>query len=202
MKKGFTLIELLITIIIIWLLFVVLFRAYTTISQVTFRTQQEKNIQQELIRISQTLQNIADISEIDYESYQSTNIHDTLFLSWNDGKIKINSTGNCISDIRNFTWFTQEQKENPCLLTITKEDGNIIVLNSPSESIISKPYFTTSPIRTNENIIWDNNIQFPFLHIEQPGFQVYFTIFTPIYKKNQRTNTSKIIFQQFFKLQK
>jgi hypothetical protein len=66
---------------IIGILFVILFRAYTTISQVTFRVQLEKDIQQEMIRISQTLQNLADNYTIDFEASTLYNLNDKLFLS-------------------------------------------------------------------------------------------------------------------------
>jgi len=73
-------------------LVVILFRAYNTISEVTFRSQQEKNIQQEMIWISQTLQNIADNHSIDFDNYNLEEINDKLFLSGKTEKITITTT--------------------------------------------------------------------------------------------------------------
>ncbi len=203
-KFWFTLIELLISISIISILVVILFRAYNTISQVTFRSQQEKNTQQEMIWISQTLQNIADSHSIDFEKYEWTQNHENLFLSGKTEKITITTTWICIPDIQITTWFTQEQREDPCQLIIVPQDELITPITTPSESFLSKPYFTIYPQKPNEEIINNNNQDWPppFLNIRQPGFQVNFTIYTPLYEKWNRIKMSKILFQQFFNLQK
>jgi Tfp pilus assembly protein PilE len=200
-NKWFTLIELLITIVIIWLLFVVLFRAYTTISQVTFRVQQEKNIQQEMIRITQTIQNIADTHSIDFNSYLEITTQDSLYLSWELGRIIITSTWRCKEDTTQITWFTEEDREDPCRLIFYDKNWKINTITTPSEIIISKPHFNMVTTTKNEDIISDTTYDFPFLYIQQAWFKVRFTIYTPIYKNNNRTNMSSTIFQQFFKLQ-
>jgi len=69
-KKGFTLLELMIVIGIISILSVVLFRTFGTVSELTFRVEQEKNVTQEIIDFSQILQNYADKNQIDYERYK------------------------------------------------------------------------------------------------------------------------------------
>lgn len=201
-KFWFTLIELLISISIIGILIVILFRAYNSIAEVTFRVQQEKSIQQEMIRIAQTLQNIADNNSIDFEAYNENIEKNALFLSGEEGKVSITSTGVCFSDSPAITGFTQEQKDNPCQLIIAKQDWSMIPITTSSESLISKPYFTIIPHKPNQEIIDDDQILFPFLKIRQPGFQVNFTIYTPLYEKWNWIKTSKILFQQFFNLQK
>lgn len=200
-KLWFTLLELLISIGIIGILFVILFRAYTSISQVTFRVQQAKNIQQEMIRIAQTLQNIADNNSINFEAYSGLQETDNiLFLSGEGWNVSITHTGVCLSDSPAITWFTQEQKENPCQLIIIDKDGMITNITTPSESFISKPYFSIFPIKPNQEII-DDQIEFPFLRIRQPGFQVHFSIYTPLYEQGNWTKMSSLLFQQFFTLQ-
>ncbi len=200
-KFWFTLIELLISISIIWILVVILFRAYNTISQVTFRIQQEKNIQQEMIRIAQTLQNIADKNTIDFEKYNDQQNKAVLFLSGEGGNVSITSTGVCISDSPALTWFTQEQKENPCQLIIINQDWKTIPITTPTEVIISKPNFTIIPTKNKETILENNQISIPFLFIQQPGFQITFKLYTPLYNKSNWTQTSSLFFQQFFNLQ-
>ena len=66
---GFTLIELIIVMVIIGILSVVLLQTYTWISQMTFRVQQTKNVQQEVLRLSQVMQNFADRNTIDFSQY-------------------------------------------------------------------------------------------------------------------------------------
>ncbi len=200
-KFWFTLLELLISISIIAILVVILFRAFNTISEVSFRAQQEKNIQQELIRINQSLQNIADNHSIDFDRYKenSEDKHSSLFLSW-ESKIEITSTWNCLLDTKIQTGFDQEQIDNPCQLIIIPEDWEIIEISSPSQSIISQPFFTIHPNKANSEIIKNENN--PHLQIRQPGFQLNFTIYSPIYQKWNRVKTSKILFQQFFNLKK
>ncbi len=200
-KIWFTLIELLISISIISILIVILFRAYNTISQVTFRIQQEKNIQQEMIRIAQTLQNIADNNSLDFEKYNGQQNKEILFLSGEGGIVSITSTGACIIDSPVFTWFTEEQKQNPCQLIIINQNWDIISITTPSEVIISKPNFTIIPTKNKETILENNQISIPFLAIQQPGFQVTFKLYTPLYNKNNWTQTSSLFFQQFFNLQ-
>lgn len=204
-KFWFTLIELLISISIISILIVILFRAYNTISQVTFRSQQEKNIQQEMIRISQILQNISDNHSIDFEKYNwELNNNESLFLSWKLWKISINSTWICRSNNPEITWFNQDEKDNPCQLIITNQDWSISEITTTSESFISKPYFTIVPTEPNQQIISTSDQDWPppFLKIRQPGFQVNFSIYTPLYQKWDRIKMSHILFQQFFNLQK
>ncbi|AHB41459.1 hypothetical protein P148_SR1C00001G0669 [candidate division SR1 bacterium RAAC1_SR1_1] len=201
-KRGFTLLELLISIGIIGILFVILFRAYISISQVTFRVQQAKNIQQEMIRISQILQNIADNHSINFEAYSGSQMNDILFLSGEGGNVSITSTGVCISNSPAITGFTQEQKDNPCQLIIINQDESITTITTPSESFISKPYFSIFPTEPNQQIIHNDQIDdFPFLKIKQPSFQVHFNIYTPLYEQGNWINMSSLLFQQFFTLQ-
>jgi hypothetical protein len=44
-------------------------KTYTFISQIAFRIQQEKNVTQETLFLSQVLQNFSDRNSIDYEKY-------------------------------------------------------------------------------------------------------------------------------------
>jgi len=69
-RNGFTLLELMIAIGIISILSAILFRTFATVSEVTFRVEQEKNVTQEIISFSQILQNYADNNQIDYYKYQ------------------------------------------------------------------------------------------------------------------------------------
>jgi prepilin-type N-terminal cleavage/methylation domain-containing protein len=71
MKKlhAFTLIELIIVMVIIGILSVILLRTYTWISEMTFRVQETKDVQQEILHLSQVMQNFADRNTIDFSQY-------------------------------------------------------------------------------------------------------------------------------------
>jgi len=68
-RNAFTLIELMIVIVIIGLLSVILLKTYTWITEMTFRVQQTKNVHQEVLHVTQVLQNFADRDEIDFSQY-------------------------------------------------------------------------------------------------------------------------------------
>lgn len=64
-----TLLELVIVMAILGLLFVLLLRTYNRISTMVFRVQQEKEVAQEILQVSQIVQNLADRNSIDYTKY-------------------------------------------------------------------------------------------------------------------------------------
>ncbi|MBO4516468.1 type II secretion system protein [bacterium] len=69
MKKAFTLIELLIVITILGILTLVLFSAYNKISEISFRVEQERKVNEELLFLSEVLQNFANRNSIDFDKY-------------------------------------------------------------------------------------------------------------------------------------
>ena len=54
---------------ILGILFIMLLKTYNRISTMVFRIQQEKEVAQEILQISQTVQNLADRNAIDYSKY-------------------------------------------------------------------------------------------------------------------------------------
>lgn len=86
-------------IVIIGILSVVLLRTYTWISQIVFRVQQTKNVHQEVLHISQVMQNFADDNSIDFSQYTdliaTQGVVPALYLSGKDGNISFYMTGDC-----------------------------------------------------------------------------------------------------------
>jgi prepilin-type N-terminal cleavage/methylation domain-containing protein len=74
-KKAFTLIEITLVVAIIGLLAGVLFKTYITMSQISFRVEQQKIVNQELLFVTQTLQNLANRNNIDYKRYDDNDIN-------------------------------------------------------------------------------------------------------------------------------
>ena len=100
MKKAFTLIELLIVIVILGILTLVLFSAYNKISEISFRVEQERKVNEELLFLSEVLQNFANRNSIDFGKYGSGLATSnwftwTLYLSWEDGQFSIYTSWNC-----------------------------------------------------------------------------------------------------------
>jgi prepilin-type N-terminal cleavage/methylation domain-containing protein len=71
MKRAFTLIEMLIVICILGVFSAVLFRTYKTISDISFRVEQQKNVNEEFLFLSEVLQNFANRNSIDFAKYSS-----------------------------------------------------------------------------------------------------------------------------------
>lgn len=55
--------------VILGILFVLLLRTYNRIATMVFRVQQEKEVAQEILQVSQLIQNFSDRNTIDYSKY-------------------------------------------------------------------------------------------------------------------------------------
>ncbi len=203
-SKWFTLIETLIVVVIIWILSVILMRTYTFVSQISFRIQQEKNVTQETLFLSQIIQNLSDKNSIDYDRYSSelwqwyliskswfTNI---LYLSGQDWKIEIYSTWTCIdpwTNIEILTWWYQ------CYIQLIKnwETSNI---TNPQTVYISKTIFRITPYDSSTNYLdWISSCTNYISCIHKPWFFMIAKSYSPTYNK-KRYNKIQIPIQQFF----
>ena len=72
MKKGFTLVEIVIATLIVGMLSVLLMRTYIMMTRIAFRVQQEKNVTEHAMVLTQIVQNFADTMTIDYPRYAQT----------------------------------------------------------------------------------------------------------------------------------
>ena len=78
--KWFTL------IVIIWILAVVLTESYLTISRTALRVEQQKNLSEESLVLTQIFQAISDEATIDYDKYNNEGI-DLKSLWWFTNKL-------------------------------------------------------------------------------------------------------------------
>ena len=60
---------MLIVICILGIFSVVLFRTYRTVSEISFRVEQQKNVNEEFLFLSEVLQNFANRNSIDFVKY-------------------------------------------------------------------------------------------------------------------------------------
>jgi type II secretory pathway pseudopilin PulG len=66
---------MLIVIVIVGILAVVLVESYITISKTALRVEQEKNLSEESLILTQVFQAISDEATIDYEAYSGNDIN-------------------------------------------------------------------------------------------------------------------------------
>ena len=220
--KWFTLIEMLIVMFIIGILAVVLTESYITISKVALRVEQEKNISEESLILTQVFQAISDEATIDYDAYNEDNDQDLkktswftniLYLTWGQwsGTSIYTKWESCLELEWNFPQmedgaygdFSEMVKSalTWCDLVLKQwEDWDEISLITNWKVIVSKVMFKVIPYDTDENYFnnsneWDIVVN----NIHQPAFRMFIHLYAPLY---QPYGTNKIDqpLQLFFNL--
>lgn len=203
-----TLLELVIVMAILGILFVLLLRTYNRISTMVFRVQQEKEVAQEILQISQTVQNFADRNTIDYEKYLGTGdegqgirlantegITSVLYLSGLDGQVKLYTTGDCLSPGIEYA-FTGAWSW--CSLFVDVWGKTRELINS-KKVLISEVVFKIIPYASEQQYIdTDNLCAGNYLQcLNSPWFRMIFTAYSVNYW-TQRATHVRVPFQQFF----
>ena len=220
-KNWFTLAEILIVVILFWMLAGIIMKTYTTISQVSFIIQQEKEIAKEALVLSQVLDNLAQSTTIDYGQYKlsdlvATNgIVDTLYLSGDSGKYQISSSDSCIEDdkitekLENPDQRTEQSENlNPCELLLTTTTGGQTTKNSLLDGKnfkLSKMQFKIIPFIWKSELKKSLQAENPDLRkLPQdwkPAFRLLGTLYSNYYNPKKRTNNISLPLQLFFSLQ-
>ena len=222
-KNWFTLAEILIVVILFWILAGIIMKTYTTISQVSFRIQQEKEIAKEALVLSQVLDNLAQSTTIDYNQYQSSDLDlvanngivDTLYLSGENGKYQIFSSNSCIEDdkptekLKNPDLSTEKSEDlNPCQLLLTTTIGDQTTENSLLDGKnfkLSKIKFKVIPFIWKHDLKKNLQSENPDLkELPQdwkPAFWILGTLYSNYYNPQKRTNNISLPLQLFFSLQ-
>ena len=226
-NKAFTLIEILIVVWLFWLLSGIILQTYTTISRISYRIQQEKEIAKEALVLTQVLENLAQTTTIDYSkseySYSalqsSGGIVSELYLKdeKNQG-ITINTTGTCFqaSELRE-----QKQLEllpvekegtlktirnSNCKLILKKNKEEITLLDSKKFNI-SQAQFKIIPFISNQDLQKIYEIENQDSNIKElppagePGFWLFITLTSKHYTPSQRSNNVVLPLQTFVSLQ-
>jgi len=221
--KWFTLIEMLIVIVIIWILAVVLTESYITISRIALRVEQEKNISEESLILTQVFQSISDEATIDYDMYKIHNIDlqkvgwfvDTLYLTgwqWSWSSIYTTGWDNCLDLDWNFPVNSDgsypdysEKVQNAlswCMLVLEQKINNkesvIIPLTTPWKIIISKIKFKIIPFDSDENY-FNSDGENIVNKIHQPAFWLFIHLYAPLYQPVWTNNVHQPL-QLFFNL--
>lgn len=190
-------------------------KTYTTISQVSFRIQQEKEIAKEALVLSQVLDNLAQSTTIDYGKYQSSDlvatngVVDTLYLSGDAGKYEISSSNSCKEDDNKITEKPEKPEKpedlNPCQLLLTTTIGGQTTENSLLDGKnfkLSKIQFKIIPF------IWKRELKEKLKTDAsdtpqdwKPAFWILGTLYSNYYNPQKRTNNISLPLQLFFSLQ-
>lgn len=216
--KWFTLLEMMIVMIIVWILAVVLTESYTTISRTALKIEQEKNLSEESLVLTQVFQSISDEATIDFDAYRDRGIDlattswftDKLFLTWwewsgtsiyttwescldLDHNFPVNSDGtypDYSQIVRNsLTW---------CELILQQwEEKTSLISNW--KVITSKVKFRIIPFDSDKNYFIPEEGWFVLNKVHQPAFWMFIHLYAPFY---QPTGTNKIDqpLQLFFNL--
>lgn len=224
-NKAFTLVEILIVVWLFWLLSGIILQTYTTISRISYRIQQEKEIAKEALVLTQVLENLAQTYTIDYSKpeykypkLQSSNgMVSALYLKdENNQGISINTTGTCFqaSELREQkeNWSSSEEetlktiRNSDCKLILEKNWEKITLLDSKKFNI-SQAQFKIIPFISNQelqNIYASERKNTDIKELPpagKPGFWLFITLTSKHYTPSQRSNNVVLPLQTFVSLQ-
>jgi len=224
-NKAFTLVEILIVVWLFWLLSGIILQTYTTISRISYRIQQEKEIAKEALVLTQVLENLAQTTTINDSKYRYSDLQSSggmvSELHLKDEKnqgITINTTGTCFqaSELRE-----QKQLEllpvekegtlknirnSNCKLILKKNKEEITLLDSKKFNI-SQAQFKIIPFISNQDLQKIYEIEKQDSNIEElppagkPGFWLFITLTSKHYTPSQRSNNVVLPLQTFVSLQ-
>ena len=203
MKKAFTLIELMIVMIILGMLTIVLFSAYNKISEISFKIERQRKVNEEVLFMSEILQNYANRNSVDFEKYtdldNSNWFTSTLYLSWDDGKFSIYSSwSDCIE-----IWAEIEDSSDfgsGCGLYM-KKDGWMEIKLTNDGVYFSKakfkiiPYFNSDYYYSNPN-----SCKNFFSCLSDDWFRLFVDVYPKAYNKHRWSNNVHLFVQQFFNI--
>lgn len=222
-NKAFTLVEILIVVWLFWLLSGIILQTYTTISRISYRIQQEKEIAKEALVLTQVLENLAQTTTIDYSKYSYSDLQSSggmvseLHLKdENNQGITINTTGTCFqaSELREQkeNWSSSEEeilktiRNSNCKLILEKNWKEIKLLDSKKFNI-SQAQFKIIPFISNQDLQKIYEIENQDSNISKlppagkPGFWLFITLTSKHYTPSQRSNNVVLPLQTFVSLQ-
>lgn len=224
-NKAFTLVEILIVVWLFWLLSGIILQTYTTISRISYRIQQEKEIAKEALVLTQVLENLAQTTTINDSKYRYSDLQSSggmvseLHLKdENNQGITINTTGTCFqaSQLREQKQLELLPVENEetlktirnsnCKLILEKNWETITLLDSKKFNI-SQAQFKIIPFISNQDLQKIYEIEKQDSNISKlppagkPGFWLFITLTSKHYTPSQRSNNVVLPLQTFVSLQ-
>lgn len=224
-NKAFTLVEILIVVWLFWLLSGIILQTYTTISRISYRIQQEKEIAKEALVLTQVLENLAQTTTINDSKYRYSDLQSSggmvSELHLKDEKnqgISINTTGTCFqaSELREQKQLELLPVENEkklktirnsnCKLILKKDKEEIALLDNKKFNI-SQAQFKIIPFISNQDLQKIYEIEKQDSNIKKlppagkPGFWLFITLTSKHYTPSQRSNNVVLPLQTFVSLQ-
>ena len=229
-NKAFTLVEILIVVWLFWLLSGIILQTYTTISRISYRIQQEKEIAKEALVLTQVLENLAQTTTIDFSKHlnlQSSNgmVSELHLKDEKNQGITIKTDGACFqaSKLREQkeNWSSSELEEllpveneetlknirnSNCKLILEKDWEKITLLDSKKFNI-SQAQFKIIPFISNQELqnIYASESQNTDISklppAGKPGFWLFITLTSKHYTPSQRSNNVVLPLQTFVSLQ-
>jgi len=217
--KWFTLLEMMIVMIIVGILAVVLTESYTTISRTALKIEQEKNLSEESLILTQVFQAISDEATIDYDAYSANGINlsttswfsDILYLTgWQWSWTSVYTTWDgCLDLDNNFPANEDETYPDYSETVRNALTWCELILNQQWEStsliskwkvITSKVKFRVIPYDSDKSYFNKEEDDYIAINdVHQPAFWMFIHLYAPFY---QPTWTNKIDqpLQLFFNL--
>ena len=224
-NKAFTLVEILIVVWLFWLLSGIILQTYTTISRISYRIQQEKEIAKEALVFTQVLENLAQTTTIDYSEYSYSDLQSSggivseLHLKdENNQKITIKTEGACfqasqLREQKQLELLPVENEEtlktirnSDCKLILKKNREEITLLDNKKFNI-SQAQFKIIPFISNQDLQKIYEIENQDSNISKlppagkPGFWLFITLTSKHYTPSQRSNNVVLPLQTFVSLQ-
>lgn len=195
-KKAFTLAELIVSIIIMSILVVIIFRIYIDINNISVRVENEKILNNEMLYLMQVLQNVADSNDINFSYYNSWSydliehhwIVDNLNMIWEDWEIKIYLKWDCIDSV-------DDIKENECWVEMEKNWESFAVTDK-DKIYVRKLYYKIIPY---EDI---NDYWLDFENIKHNWIWMYWDFYVKRYNKHSWIFDVSMKVQTFFNIRK
>lgn len=193
--KWFTLVEMLIVMVIIGILAVVLTESYIRVSRVALRVEQEKNLSEESLILTQVFQAISDEATIDYERYGnvlsgSNWFTGVLYLTWWQWSgVSIYTTGICLDLNDNFEfdedWILNKNIWDYAECSLILEQNNERTqITTPWKVVISKVMFRIIPYDSDDYYFYDyeGSVREILNQLHQPAFWMFVHLYTPLYQ--------------------
>lgn len=179
--------------VIIGILAIVLTESYIRVSRVALKVEQEKNISEESLILTQVFQAISDEATIDYEKYNNTLsgsnwFTEVLYLTWWQWSgVSIYTTGSCLDLNDNFEidedWGLNKDIWDyaKCSL-ILKQNNETIPITTPWKVVISKVMFRIIPYNSDEYYFEHGSDGGIVNNLHQPAFWMFVHLYAPLYQ--------------------
>ena len=188
-------------------------QTYTTITKVSFRIWQDKELAKESLILSQVLDNISQTATIDYEAYKNNGISlsdsngfvKTLYLTWDIWTwTSLYTSWSCYDSVLLYDEDYVEKKDpefvDSCKLILKRNNEEIILLWDTEfwswEYHVSEIKFRVIPYDTTKNIIFSNVSYNPW----QPAFWIIWALYSKFYNPKKWSNSSIQPIQFFYGL--